>query len=213
MAANAGGQFYRVNSSYALGGPARLLIAPYSYSHAVRIQNVIDLATLNYPPQTTTYGYTDVGSTDKPTQTDFSATTTDWKNEQEGTFKTLPTDWMAKITSSAMEQTVANKINLMLASQVTDPVAGIESRVNYVARDSFPKFHLAVMWMDQNNLIHCSVYPDVQWDGSAITQQQARGAAVLIPINFKGFPDDTLIDTPTGKAIFRYDLDQYTVPT
>lgn len=212
MAANAGGQFYRANSSYALGGPARLLVAPYSYPHALSLNNLIALATINFPPQLATYGFVDIGSTDKPTQMDYSATVQDWKNEQAGSFRVQPTDFAGKVTGSAMEQTQANKVNLMLASQVADNVAGVESRTNFASRDSFPQVHLAVMWMDQNSLIHASVYPKAQWDGTAFSEQIARGMAVVIPLNYKYFPDDTLIDPVTGKSIFRMDFDQYSIP-
>lgn len=206
---NAGGQFYRANSNAALGGPARILVAPYSYLHAAKLVQIIDLATVNYPAQTATYGFVDVGATDKPTQMDFSATVQDWKNEQNGSFRVQPTDYAGKLTSSALEQTQQNKLNLMFGSMVTDPVVGVESRTDFSARDNFPIVHIAVLWMDQNNLIHGSVYPKCQWDGTAISQQIARGMAVPIPMNYRYFADDTLVNASTGKAVFRYDLDQY----
>jgi hypothetical protein len=206
---NAGGQFVRANATNAIGAPARVLIAPSSYANPVKLQNIFDLGVVGYPAQTATYGFIDIGMTSKPTTHQYQAAENDWKSEQTGTFKTLPTDWTGQIATESLEMTQQNKVNLMLGTAQTDAVAGVESVTYFSARAFVPTVHIAIAFIDEYGKIHCAYYPKAQWNGAAVQQAVARGQAYVIPMTWKIFPDTSIIDPVTGFAVFRADFDQY----
>jgi|SRR5215471_5981469 len=204
-------QFYMGNSSHAIGGPARVLLVPginpavSSYPYSATLSQIFDLST--YLPNTTTYGWVDIGLTKTPTRIQNAATKTDWRSEQFGIFRSSPNDWTAQVTCEALEVTAANKYAIMQATQPPNAASG-ERRRNFVAANTIYQCRLAVCMIDQFGMIHASVFPKANWDGAAIASTIARGDTETIPMTWTCFPDDQLIDVVTGQAVFRYDFDQ-----
>jgi hypothetical protein len=202
--------FYtNMNSNNSIGGPARVLLVPAigTYPHSARISEIFDLGT--YLPNTTTYGWVDIGETKTPTRIQEAVAKTDWRSEQFGLYRSQPTDWTGQVVAEALEMTQQNKLNLMLASNPgntgdTSPTA----RSNFSARTSLPYVRLAAAMLDQFNKIHISIFPKCQWDGAAIATSLARGDSESIPMTWTAFPDDSIIDSVTNVAVFRYDFDQ-----
>src|SRR5262252_5992173 len=189
-------QFYQGNSNQAIGGPARVLIVPG-----------ISPAISSYLPNTTTYGWVDIGLTKTPTRIQNAATKTDWRSEQFGIFRSSPNDWTGQITCEALQVTADEKYSLMQATRPPDASSG-EKRRNFVAAIQIYQCRLAIALEDQFGRLHVSVFPKCNWDGAAIVQTLARGDTETIPMVWTAYPDDQLIDSVTGFAVFRYDFDQ-----
>lgn len=199
-------QFYRGNSNNAIGAPARVLIASSTYAAPIQLANIIDLGTFN---ANTTYGWMDLGTTRSPLKTDIQAAVQQWRNEQFGIFRTQPTDWKGAVSAEFLEMSQANKQAIMLASIAPDSDTN-EHRTNFAAQLNFPTVRVAVLYQDQYNLLHGSVFPKAQWDGAAIAQTIGRGQEIFIPMAWTCYPDDQVIDVVTGEACVRFDFDQYT---
>lgn len=200
--------FYtNMNSNNSIGGPARVLIVPNigTYPHSTRLSEIFDLTT--YLPNTTTYGWVDIGVTKTATRVQIAVAKQDWRNEQSGIYRTQPTDWTGQVVTEALEMTQQNKLNLMLGTNPGNTGGG-ELRTNYSARFTLPYVRLAAMMLDQNLKMHVSVFPKCQWDGAAIANSLARGDSESIPMTWTAFPDDSIIDAATATAVLRYDLDQ-----
>lgn len=196
-------QFYRGNSQNAIGGPARVIIEPFSYPVPLGIENIVDLSTYNLLGGS--YGWIELGETDAPTTFDISYASNQWRSEQFGQFRTSPTDWTGAIKSEFIELTQANRVNLLLGSTAT-PTAG-QLRTNYPALTAIPYYRVAILMLDQAGRVHAAVFPKTQWDGSAVQEAFERGTPVKLPMSWRAYPDDAVIDTATGLACLRYDLD------
>lgn len=203
------GAFYRGNSANSIGHPARVMIAPFSYPMPTKIDDIVDITgpTPSYDP-VATYGFRDIGITRNELSMGHQAETVNWDNQQFGRFLIMPTNYFATITTEALEPTADNKVELLQASQVTDSATN-EARFNYAARTSFPLYRIAVLGEDRHRLLHASVFPRCQWDGSQLVQQLARATQQVVPFNFMGWVDETVIDTDTGQGCYRVDFDQY----
>src|SRR5262252_2756714 len=137
-------QFYQGNSNQAIGGPARVLIVPG-----------ISPAISSYLPNTTTYGWVDIGLTKTPTRIQNAATKTDWRSEQFGIFRSSPNDWTGQITCEALQVTADEKYSLMQATRPPDASSG-EKRRNFVAAIQIYQCRLAIALEDQFGRLHVS---------------------------------------------------------
>jgi hypothetical protein len=202
-------QFYQGNSLQSIGAPARVMVADRSDPLPTQLAHLFSLTT--YLPNAT-YGFEDAGLTRTPTQIQYSADTNQWRNEQFGLYRTVPTDWRAQVSTDFLQITQDEKLLLeSAASAATDPVTN-EHRTNYVSQTAMRQVRVAVAYIDEFGLVHASVFPNCQWNGDAITQTIGRGEPISIPMNWTAYPDDLVIDVDTGLACFRYDLDQFAEP-
>lgn len=198
-------QFYRGTSTNVIGAPARVLIAASTYQAPSRLSEIVSLTT--YDPNTT-YGWVDAGLTRTPTTVQVQADTNQWTNEQFGQFHTVPTNWRGQVSTEFLETDQTHRAAIMMFSSVAAPPTTGEQRTNFAARTSLSTVRVAVMYLDEYGRVHAIVFPKCQWDGSALSQTIARGEAIAIPMTFTAYPDDQVIDSVSGQAVLRYDLDQ-----
>lgn len=196
--------FLRGNRRNAIGEPARLLIAPIAAPLPAAFSHIVSTSTYDPNP---TYQFVDIGMTRSALTMTVQADSNQWDSQQFTRYATVPTNRWATISSEALELTQANKVYLMGASAAT-PVGAKELRSDFSADPNFVNYRLAAIHKDRFGLLHASVFPNVYWDGSAISQAFARGEQAVIPFTFTGYPDDGAISATTGEALFRYDFDQ-----
>lgn len=199
------GQFYRGNEDNVVGGPARWVITAATYAAPTRLEEIFDLSTFNL---NATYGWRECGLTDEPAVIRIGASAAEFRNQQYGLYRVKPNEWNGSARSRFLETSQTNRTSLLsFAKAATDPVAG-QKRTNYVAATNFEKVRLVCAFLDDNDKAHAIVMPAAQWSGEDIEETVDRSDMLKIPMTWRLFPDDQLIDTTTGLAIIKYELYQ-----
>jgi hypothetical protein len=197
-------QFYRGNSLNPIGGPARVIVEPFTYAAPNGLDDIVDLTAYNLNPNVA-YGWIELGLTDAATTFQINYASNQWRNEQFGLYRVAPTDWTGEAHSEFIEITQANRVNLLFGAAATAHTGQL--RTNYSALTSIPYYRVAILNLDQAGRLHAVVFPKAQWDGSAVQSAYERGQPVKLPMTWRCFPDDATIDATTGLACIRYDLD------
>lgn len=198
------GSFLRGNSDESIGGPVRVLIAEATYPHPEDLSHFFNTTT--YDPNTT-YGWKDAGFTGAPTRVRVGADVQRWSNQQQGQYRTVPTEWRGQVTSEFLQVTQEKK-GLLAAARAGTTTAGGTKITDWTARANFPFVHIALQQIDHNGRIHVIYIPRAQWAGDDIEQSLERGQPLRIPMTWDIYADETLTNTTTGEAVLRRDFDQ-----
>jgi hypothetical protein len=201
------GAKYRGNQLNSIGGPARLLIAPLTADVPEGIGDIIDLDDSEGEPSRDPVGeWRDIGMTAEGLTMSHQADTNNWDSQQFGRYRVVPTNYHGSLSTQALEITQQNKVDLLQASAGDDNAAG-ELVTFYEARPHIAQYRIAAIFWDQYDLMHASVFPLTQWDGSAVQQAMEMGQPQRIPFSFSVFTDSALTG-PDGFGTFRIDFDE-----
>ena len=180
-----------------------MMLAPSSNTAPSALAHLINMTT--YDPNAT-YGWVDLGLTGEPTSIVEGFDASEWESQQFGRLKTQLTLWNRMVKTELIEWT--NNIRQLIRESSTPAGAGAsgQTRINYPERVSVPFRRLAVLHMRDDGRIIAHIFPSVQWSGADIESTLARDNPQRVPIEWRAYVDDNIIDSETGQPVAHYEI-------